>query len=159
MKFRKHASQASLTTFIIAFSLSFFIMSCESDPSKKVNKENVENTEKRLNSVVDFAVIDFEKTNHDFGEIKDGDIVETIFTFSNSGNSDLRILNATGSCGCTVPEYPRDVPISPGETGTIKVKFDSSNKPGMQRKTVTLTTNTSKGKELLNIKAFVLPKN
>ena len=134
-------------------------MSCESDPSKKVNKENVENTEKRLNSVVDFAVIDFEKTNHDFGEIKDGDIVETIFTFSNSGNSDLRILNATGSCGCTVPEYPRDVPISPGETGTIKVKFDSSNKPGMQRKTVTLTTNTSKGKELLNIKAFVLPKN
>ena len=107
----------------------------------------------------DFAVIDFEKTNHDFGEIKDGDIVETVFTFSNSGNSDLRILNATGSCGCTVPEYPRDVPISPGETGTIKVKFDSSNKPGMQRKTVTLTTNTSKGKELLNIKAFVLPKN
>ena len=159
MKFRKQTLQVSSMTFIIAFALLFFMSSCESDPSKKVNKENVENTEKRLNSVVDFAVIDFEKTNHDFGEIKDGDIVETIFTFSNSGNSDLRILNATGSCGCTVPEYPRDVPISPGETGTIKVKFDSSNKPGMQRKTVTLTTNTSKGKELLNIKAFVLPKN
>ena len=159
MKFRKQTSKTSLMTFFIAFALSFFMMSCESDPSKKVNKENVEITEKRLESVVDFAVIDFEKTNHDFGEIKDGDIVETIFTFSNSGNSDLRILNATGSCGCTVPEYPRDVPIGPGETGTIKVKFDSSNKPGMQRKTVTLTTNTSKSKELLNIKAFVLPKN
>ena len=75
-----------------------------------------------------------------------------------SSNSDLKILNATGSCGWTVPEYPRDTPIKPGESGTIKVKFDSSNKPGMQRKTVTLTTNTSKGKELLNIKAFVLPK-
>ena len=132
--------------------------SCESDPSKKIKKENVASTDERLNSVVDFAVINFEKTNHDFGEIKDGDIVETTFQFSNSGNSDLKILNATGSCGCTVPEYPRDTPIKPGESGTIKVKFDSSNKPGMQRKTVTLTTNTSKGKELLNIKAFVLPK-
>ena len=132
--------------------------SCESDPSKKIKKENVASTDERLNSVLDFAVINFEKTNHDFGEIKDGDIVETTFQFSNSGNSDLKILNATGSCGCTVPEYPRDTPIKPGESGTIKVKFDSSNKPGMQRKTVTLTTNTSKGKELLNIKAFVLPK-
>ncbi|MFL2639551.1 MAG: DUF1573 domain-containing protein [Flavobacteriaceae bacterium] len=158
MKSNKQTIQTSIIAFFIAFTISFFMTSCESDPSKKIKKENVASTDERLNSVVDFAVINFEKTNHDFGEIKDGDIVETTFQFSNSGNSDLKILNATGSCGCTVPEYPRDTPIKPGESGTIKVKFDSSNKPGMQRKTVTLTTNTSKGKELLNIKAFVLPK-
>ena len=158
MKSNKLTIQTSIIAFFIAFTISFFMTSCESDPSKKIKKENVASTDERLNSVVDFAVINFEKTNHDFGEIKDGDIVETTFQFSNSGNSDLKILNATGSCGCTVPEYPRDTPIKPGESGTIKVKFDSSNKPGMQRKTVTLTTNTSKGKELLNIKAFVLPK-
>ena len=158
MKSNKQTIQTSIIAFFIAFTISFFMTSCESDPSKKIKKENVASTDERLNSVVDFAVINFEKTNHDFGEIKDGDIVETTFQFSNSGNSDLKILNATGSCGCTVPEYPRDTPIKPGESGTIKVKFDSSNKPGMQRKTVTLTTNTSRGKELLNIKAFVLPK-
>ena len=158
MKSNKQTIQTSIIAFFIAFTISFFMTSWESNLSKKIKKENVASTDERLNSVVDFAVINFEKTNHDFGEIKDGDIVETTFQFSNSGNSDLKILNATGSCGCTVPEYPRDTPIKPGESGTIKVKFDSSNKPGMQRKTVTLTTNTSKGKELLNIKAFVLPK-
>ena len=104
-------------------------------------------------------MIEFNKTNHDFGQINDGEIVETTFQFTNSGKSDLIISNASGSCGCTVPDYPRDIPIKPGESNTIKVKFDSSNKPGMQRKTVTLVTNTSKGKELINIKAFVLPKN
>ena len=70
----------------------------------------------------------------------------------------VKELEKLGSCGCTVPEYPREIPIKPGESSEIKVKFDSSNKPGMQRKTVTLVTNTEKGKELLNIKAFVLPK-
>jgi hypothetical protein len=126
---------------------------------KKIKAENVESSKERINSVLEYPNIEFDKTNHDFGEIKDGDIVETVFTFTNSGDSDLKILNASGSCGCTVPEYPRDTPIKPGESSTIKVKFDSSNKPGMQRKTVTLVTNTSKGKELLNIKAFVLSKN
>ena len=126
MKSNKQTIQTSIIAFFIAFTISFFMTSCESDPSKKIKKENVASTDERLNSVVDFAVINFEKTNHDFGEIKDGDIVETTFQFSNSGNSDLKILNATGSCGCTVPEYPRDTPIKPGESGTIKVKFDSS---------------------------------
>ena len=98
------------------------------------------------------------KSSHDFGEISDGDIVETSFSFTNVGSSDLIISNASGSCGCTVPEYPKDQPIKPGESGVIKVKFDSSNKPGLQRKAVTLVTNTSAGKQLLNIKAIVTPK-
>jgi hypothetical protein len=126
---------------------------------KKIKSENVDKSQERINTVFEYPTIKFDKTNHDFGEIRDGDVVETVFTFTNSGDSDLKILNASGSCGCTVPEYPRDTPIRPGESSVIKVKFDSSNKPGMQRKTVTLVTNTSKGKEMLNIKAFVLPKN
>lgn len=141
------------------FSILIFFISCSSDPSKKIKKENVQSAVERINSSFDYPVIEFNKTNHDFGQINDGEIVETTFQFTNSGKSDLIISNASGSCGCTVPDYPRDVPIKPGESNTIKVKFDSSNKPGMQRKTVTLVTNTSKGKELINIKAFVLPKN
>ncbi len=141
------------------FSILIFFISCDSDPSKKIKKENVQSAVERINSSFDYPVIEFNKTSHDFGQINDGEIVETTFQFTNSGKSDLIISNASGSCGCTVPDYPRDVPIKPGESNTIKVKFDSSNKPGMQRKTVTLVTNTSKGKELINIKAFVLPKN
>ena len=141
------------------FSILILLVSCNSDPSKKIKKENVQSAVERINTSFDFPTIEFNKTNHDFGEINDGEIVETTFQFTNSGKSDLIISNASGSCGCTVPDYPRDIPIKPGESNTIIVKFDSSNKPGMQRKTVTLTTNTSKGKELINIKAFVLPKN
>ena len=136
MKTTKKDIRLSIYTFLIAFTVSLFLTSCGSDPSKKIKKENIESAKERINS-------DFNKTNHDFGEIVDGDIVETTFTFTNSGNSDLKILNASGSCGCTVPEYPRDTPIKPGESSFIKVKFDSSDKPGMQRKTVTLITNTS----------------
>ena len=153
------SAKSTIISFLIAFFIAFTITSCDTAPSKKIKAENVELSKERINSVLEYPNIEFDKTNHDFGEIKDGDIVETVFTFTNSGDSDLKILNASGSCGCTVPEYPRDTPIKPGESSTIKVKFDSSNKPGMQRKTVTLVTNTSKGKELLNIKAFVLPKN
>lgn len=151
--------KTSITAFVTAFIISFALTSCENDPSKKIKSENVDKSQERINTVFEYPTIKFDKTNHDFGEIRDGDVVETVFTFTNSGDSDLKILNASGSCGCTVPEYPRDTPIRPGESSVIKVKFDSSNKPGMQRKTVTLVTNTSKGKEMLNIKAFVLPKN
>lgn len=151
--------KTSITAFVTAFIISFALTSCDNDPSKKIKSENVDKSQERISTVFEYPTIKFDKTNHDFGEIRDGDVVETVFTFTNSGNSDLKILNASGSCGCTVPEYPRDTPIRPGESSLIKVKFDSSNKPGMQRKTVTLVTNTSQGKELLNIKALVLPKN
>lgn len=99
------------------------------------------------------------KKNHDFGEIKEGLIAETEFSFTNIGESDLIISDASGSCGCTVPDYPKNKPIKPGETGKIIVKFDSNNRPGMQRKAVTLITNTAKGKQILNIKSIVIPKS
>ena len=79
--------------------------------------------------------------------------------FTNVGKSNLIISDASGSCGCTVPDYPKNTPIKPGESGKIVVKFDSSNRPGMQRKAVTLITNTSKGKHILNIKSIVIPKS
>ena len=64
------------------------------------------------------------------------------------------ITNAVGSCGCTIPEYPKDA-IKPGESGKMKVSFNASGKHGQQQKTVTITTNTSQGSELLHIKAAI----
>ena len=158
MKTTKNNIRLSVISFLLTFAIAFFLTSCNSDPSKKIKAENIKSTTERINNSGNLAEIEFNKSNHDFGEISDGDIVETSFSFTNVGSSDLIISNASGSCGCTVPEYPKDQPIKPGESGVIKVKFDSSNKPGLQRKTVTLVTNTSAGKQLLNIKAIVTPK-
>lgn len=79
--------------------------------------------------------------------------VQTSFNFKNTGKVPLVITNATSSCGCTVPEYPKEA-IAPGESGAIKVVYNGSGKDAIS-KTVTLTTNTEQGTELLTIKAFV----
>ena len=99
----------------------------------------------------------FNKKEHNFGTIKEGDMVHTVFTFTNTGEADLIIANASGSCGCTVPEFPKH-PIKPGESGKMKVSFDSSGKPGKQQKSGNITCNTATGKDVLTIKAEVTPK-
>ena len=104
-----------------------------------------------------FPVMTFDKTEHDFGTINDGDKVTYSFTFKNTGASDLIISNAVGSCGCTVPEYPKE-PLKPGESAKMKVSFNSAGKSGRQQKTVTIATNTATGKETLTIKANITPK-
>ncbi len=101
------------------------------------------------------AKLELDKTVFDFGEIKEGDKVEHLFRFKNTGKSPLIISSAQGSCGCTVPEWPRS-PILPDETGEIKVKFNSEGKNGSQEKTVTLTANTSPTNVVLTVKGVVL---
>lgn len=103
-------------------------------------------------------VFSFEKEKHDFGTIQEGTLAKHDFTFTNTGNAPLVINNARGSCGCTVPEWPRE-PIAPGETGTIHVEFDSANRTGSQQKQVTLTANTVPNKKVLRISAQVQPTN
>jgi len=104
-----------------------------------------------------YPVVEFEKTEHDFGTINQGDKVVYTFNFKNTGAADLLIANAVGSCGCTVPEYPKEA-IKPGESGKMKVSFNSEGKSGQQQKTVTITANTASGKETLTIKAAITPK-
>ncbi len=100
------------------------------------------------------TTIQFEKTEHDFGKIKQGDEAEYKFKFTNTGKEPLIIENAQGSCGCTVPSYPKE-PVAPGATGEILVKFNSAGKSNAQQKTVTLTANTEPIQTVLTIKAFV----
>ena len=97
----------------------------------------------------------FVAEDHDFGTINDGDIVEKIFKFTNTGDAPLIISNATATCGCTVPKWPKE-PIAVGETGEIQVRFNSRNKVGIQNKTVTITANTYPSANKLRIKANVL---
>ena len=105
----------------------------------------------------DMPTMDFKDTLHNFGNIKEGEKPVYTFEFKNNGKTPLIISNAKGSCGCTVPSYPRD-PIAPGESGAMEVSFNTDGKPGHQEKSVTITTNSQKGVHMLYIKADVAAK-
>lgn len=106
--------------------------------------------QQQAESVVDpatAAVLTFESETYDFGNLPAGAKVDHYFKFTNTGKSPLIIKDAKGSCGCTVPEFPK-TPIAPGATDSIKITYDAGSQKGRQQKTVTLTTNTVKGKEV-----------
>ena len=100
------------------------------------------------------AVITFEKVEHDFGTLLQGEVVTYSFHFTNTGNMPLIISNVSTSCGCTVGEYPRE-PIAPGDKGAIKATYDSKGHHGFQSRTLTVVTNTMPSKTVLRLKAKV----
>ena len=97
----------------------------------------------------------FEESTYNFGSVTEGEKVEHIYKFKNTGNDPLIISNAQGSCGCTVPQWPRE-PIAPGKSSEIKVVFDSKGKAGKQSKTVTITANTEPATTTITINGEVL---
>lgn len=98
----------------------------------------------------------FDTYEHDFGTMDEGDAVTHIFKFTNTGSEPLVLDKCKGSCGCTVPQCPKE-PIPPGASGEIEVKFNSKGKKNNQTKTVTINANTDPGQTILKIKAFVNP--
>ena len=97
--------------------------------------------------------ITFEKDVHDYGTIKQGADGTCEFKFKNTGKEPLIISNAKGSCGCTVPTYPKE-PIMKGQTGIIKVHYDTK-RVGAFTKTVTLNSNAKNDTKVLTIKGIV----
>jgi hypothetical protein len=146
--------KASIVLGILA--LTAFV-SCKEKASEKIDESNVAAAAQRDEAAKSLPVMTFEEKEFDFGTIDQGTPQEHTFVFTNTGEAPLIITNATSTCGCTVPDYPKDTPIQPGDTGELVVKFNGS---GMNQviKTVTLNTNTAKGQEMLRIKAFVKPK-
>ena len=100
---------------------------------------------------------EFDSETVDFGQINEGETKEHVFKFKNVGDAPLIISNAQGSCGCTVPQFSR-TPIAPGESGEIKVSFNSQGKGGMQDKTVTLSANTVPNNYVLHVVSEVIPQ-
>lgn len=143
-----------VATLSLVFLLAFF--SCKENASAKIDAANVEVAAERDQASKNLPVMTFEKSEHDFGNIVQNTPQETIFKFTNTGNAPLIITNATSSCGCTVPDPPKD-PIAPGQTGELLVKFNGSGQ-NQVTKTITVNANTEKGSEILRIKAFVNPK-
>ncbi len=152
----------SSITKAILFLLTLTFISCGNQggsdgylPGDIVNNPNTAGTKQAS----DMPVIEFEKDVHDFGRVIQGEKVAYGFKFKNTGSSDLIISKVSSSCGCTVPDFPK-VPIKPGESRKIDVKFDSQNRPGFQNKSVTIISNAQPSIQVLRIKAeVVLPEN
>jgi hypothetical protein len=87
------------------------------------------------------AEVKFEEQQHDFGTVREGEVVSWEFKFTNTGDTLLIISRVVTPCGCTVAEWPKD-PIKPGESGKIKVSFDSKGRPGRFNKTITVLSNS-----------------
>ncbi len=105
----------------------------------------------------DGAKIEFTKEVHDYGTVENGANGDCTFEFKNTGNAPLIISNAKGSCGCTVPAWPKE-PIAPGATSKITVKYDTK-RPGAINKSVTITSNAVNApSKVIRIKGDVKPK-
>jgi len=111
----------------------------------------VKASESRAKTNVSFAT-----SNHNFGEILQDSKNTYLFEFTNTGSEPLIIEDAKGSCGCTVPVFPKE-PIAPGKTGEIEVVYSPGKQQGAQSKTVTITANTNPITTTLNISANVSP--
>jgi uncharacterized cupredoxin-like copper-binding protein len=99
----------------------------------------------------------FEYITHDFGKIQEGDKVTYKFNFANTGKSPLIIVDATASCGCTIPTWSK-VPIKPGDGGQIIVTFNSAGRKGLQDKMITITANTNPRQNVVHLVGEVLEK-
>ena len=98
--------------------------------------------------------IELDKDVHDYGDIENGGDGTCEFTVTNIGTEPLIISRCKGSCGCTVPSYPRE-PIKPGDTGEIEIVYSPGKQQGSQNKTITITANTNPISTTLNISANV----
>ena len=143
-------------TILIAI-LSLSIVACGDTASSKIDaSKQKKRTPVSLDQVdtTSDAQMEFEATEWNFGEIIQGESVEYAFKFTNRGSEPLIITNAKGSCGCTVPVWPRE-PVAPGESGVVDVKFNSKGKKGKQNKKVTLTTNMVPSQMVLKVTGLV----
>ena len=103
------------------------------------------------------ASIKFDVKEHDFGKVneKDGN-VSYVFNFTNKGDAPLVVNKVQASCGCTTPVWTKE-PIEAGKKGNIKVTYNTSGRPGLFTKTITVYSNDSLQQVVLIIKGEVIP--
>ncbi len=123
----------SVYTWLLSAGL-FFSTACITDPNEAIN-------DKALHDKDFTTEIAWSQTERDLGTIEEGQKIEIAFEFTNKGKKPLVIKNVTATCGCTVPEIPKE-PIMPGQKGFIKAVFDSQGRPGVNQKSITVEANT-----------------
>jgi len=156
--------------FLLIFALVFIFSACNESGGEKAveevtdgnalsNQQIIRNpaTAKITVDTNNMAVLSFEEKLFQFEEVESGTVVEHDFSFSNTGTVPLLITHARSTCGCTVPQWPKE-PILPGEGGIISVKFDTKHRKGNQKKPVSVTANTYPSVTTVSIMGYVRPK-
>ena len=140
----------------IVFTL-ILLASCGNNEKQNITTDLVKNplTADKNAKEVAMPRIEVDADVYNFTEITQGESVSAEFVLKNTGDAPLLIRSAKGSCGCTVPQWPKE-PISEGEKVIIKVTFNSAGKEGKQNKTVTLVTNAIPSTKVLTIKGNVI---
>ncbi len=123
---------------------------CENTGAKKVEGSTVE---AKVPSGP-LTTIKFTEEDYNFGKVEQGQVVEHSFEFKNTGKEPLIISDCRASCGCTIPEWPRD-PIAPGATSKITAKFNTAGKSSDQKKVITVSANTEPMETFISVAGFV----
>jgi hypothetical protein len=105
---------------------------------------------------VNVAKIEFEDVTFDFGRVKEGEVVKKNFKFTNTGKIPLLINDARSTCGCTVPEWPKEI-IQPGQSGEILVQFNTDGRKYDQNRPVSIIANTYPKSTTIRLTGFVEP--
>ena len=141
--------------FFTAVSLVICLGSCDQKTDGKVTSDMVNNSATASGeSNIPVSAITFDQDTFNFGTVMEGERVSHAFTFTNTGKNALVISKAIGSCGCTVPEWPKE-PIAPGAKGKIDVVFNSERRVGKANKDVTVYANTEPATSKVTLKGFV----
>lgn len=143
---------------LLVLAATIVLISCEGDKNSQVISTDLIGNPSSASGDEDdenLPFFEFDEKVKEFGTITQGEIVALTFHFKNVGKSNLIISSASASCGCTVPEWPKE-PIAPGEKGKIEVSFNSTSKQGLQSKNITLVANTIPNKYVITIKGEVL---
>ena len=142
-------------SLIVALLVLCLVPACKDKSDGKLSTDLVTSPKSASQSSEKQAAIKFEKEEHDFGTLLQGEVVSYSFHFTNTGNMPLIISSVTSSCGCTVGEYPHE-PIAPGKSAVIKATYDSKGHHGFQSRYLTVMSNTNPAKTILRIKGKVL---
>ena len=142
---------------VYIFLLAIAFTSCLNDDSKNITVNLVQNpnSARQIQNDIKEPIVSIEKDFFDFGELNQNESIEAEFIIKNTGNAPLLIRSVKASCGCTVPEWPKEL-IDVGSTAEIKVTFNSGTKKGKQNKTITLVTNAIPSTKVLLIKGTIL---
>lgn len=140
-----------LSALILALCL---LTACNNSSDGKLSTDLVTNPKSATQPSDKQPVITFDKTEHDFGTVLQGERVTYSFHFTNTGSAPLLVSNVATSCGCTVGEFSKE-PIAPGKDGIIKATYDSKGHHGVQTRTLTVVSNTNPAQTTLRVKATV----
>jgi hypothetical protein len=143
-----------LKTFFFCVAASVLV-SCGNSGTKEA--EHADSVATNEASASGTGKIEFAEAAFDFGQVKEGETVEHVYTFTNAGTSPVILSQVSASCGCTTPSYTQ-TPILPGKSGEIKVSFDSNGQVGKQQKIVTVVSNAENNVTTIQLKGEVLKK-